>query len=167
MSSKFTYTQRRATSHIAQIIQIIFFVVPLYCEPGEGSVFTHYHNTRARAANMQHQLILRDKTCLTKIKQHHPQLLTLKKFYRSPSPMHVPNIEDNKSHWAPRSTRRRDRSIPIRRRLPLCDISPSLCFDTTLRRWCSSVIALARGANASRTSGCGKDSAVATSNTAK
>jgi hypothetical protein len=91
----------------------------------------------------------------------------LKRFRRSPFPIHVPDVDDNKSRWPPRSSRRRDHSIPIRRRLPLRDISPTLCFDTTLRRWCSSGIAAAGGAETSRTSGCGKDSAAATSNAAK
>jgi hypothetical protein len=93
--------------------------------------------------------------------------LPSKRFHRFPSPIEVLDVEDNKSRWPPRSSRRRDHSIPIRRRLPLHDISPTLCFDTTFRRRCSSAIAPARGADTSRTSGCGKDFAAATSNAAK
>jgi hypothetical protein len=90
-----------------------------------------------------------------------------KRFRRSPSPIHVPDVDDNKSRWPPRSSRRRDRSIPICRRLPLRDISPTLCFDTTLRQRRSSVIAPVKGADTSRTSGCGKDFVVAISNATK
>jgi hypothetical protein len=89
------------------------------------------------------------------------------RFCRSPSPIHVPDVEDSKYRWPPRSSRRRDHSIPICRRLPLRDISPTLCFDITFRRRCSSAIAPAGGADTSRTSGCGKDSVAATSNAAK
>jgi hypothetical protein len=90
-----------------------------------------------------------------------------KRFRRSPSPIHVPDDEDNKSRWPPRSTRRRVRSIPIRRRLPLRDISPTLCFNTTLRRRHSSVLAPTGGLDAQRTSSRGTDSAAATSNATK
>jgi hypothetical protein len=96
---KVTYTQQRATGHATQTTNKIvivdihkakghrphctnknnFVCLPLYCEPGEGSVFTHYRKTRARAANTLHWLSLRDKACLPKIKKHHFQLLTLKK----------------------------------------------------------------------------------------
>jgi hypothetical protein len=114
-----------------------------------------------------HRLSLRNKACLTKIKQHHLQLFALKKILQIPSPIHVPDVDDIKSRWPPRSSRRWDRSIPIHRRLPLRDISPTLCLDTTLRRWCSSSIALAGGIETSCASGCDKDSAAATSNAAK
>jgi hypothetical protein len=51
----------------------------LYYEPREGSVFTHYRKTRARAPNILHRLSLRDNAHLPIIKQHHFQFLTLKK----------------------------------------------------------------------------------------
>jgi hypothetical protein len=38
------------------------------------------------------------------------------RFRKSPSPIHAPDVEDSKSRWPPRSSRRQDRSIPIRRR---------------------------------------------------
>jgi hypothetical protein len=88
-----------------------------------------------------------------------------KKFRRSPSPILAPVDEDNNSRLPIRSTRRRKCSIPIRRRLPLRENSPTLCFDTTLRRLCS---ALALGGSAaSPTFARGEDFAAATSNAAK
>jgi hypothetical protein len=69
---------------------------------------------------------------------------------RSPSPIHVPDDEDNKSSWPSRSSRRRVRSIPIRRRLLLHDVPPTLCFTTTLRRRDSPVLASAGESNAPR-----------------
>jgi hypothetical protein len=103
---KVTYTQQRATGHVTQTTNKVvivyihkakgnrpqctnknnFVALPLYCEPGEGSVFTHYRKTRARAANTLHRLSFRDKPCLPKIKQHHFQLLTLKKILQIPLP---------------------------------------------------------------------------------
>jgi hypothetical protein len=56
-----------------------FATIPLNREPGEGSIFAHYRDTRARAAYTLHCLSLRDNARLMKIKQHHLQLLTLKK----------------------------------------------------------------------------------------
>jgi hypothetical protein len=44
-----------------------FAALPLNRESGEGSVFAHYHDTRARAAYVLHWLSLRDKAHLTKI----------------------------------------------------------------------------------------------------
>ena len=63
-----------------------FATLPLNREPGKGSVFTHYRDTRVRAAYTLHWLSLRDKVRLTKIKQHHLQLLTLKKIPHIPLP---------------------------------------------------------------------------------
>jgi hypothetical protein len=134
---------------------------------GEGSVFTHYRNTRARPANMLHRLSLRNKTRLPEIKQHHLQLFAFKQIPKTPSPIHIPDVEDSKSRWLPRSNRRQDCSIPIRRRLPLRDIPPTLCFDTTFRRRWSSAIALTRGVDSSRRSSYSEDSVAAKSNTAK
>jgi hypothetical protein len=101
-----TYTQQRAPGHVTQTTHKVvivyihkakghppqctnknnFVALPLYCKLGEGSVFTHYRKTRARAANTLHRLSLRDKACLLKIKQHHFQLLTLKKIPQIPLP---------------------------------------------------------------------------------
>jgi hypothetical protein len=101
-----TYTQQRAPGHVTQTTHKVvivyihkakghppqctnknnFVALPLYCKLGEGSVFTHYRKTRARAANTLHRLSLRDKACLPKIKQHHFQLLTLKTIPQIPLP---------------------------------------------------------------------------------
>jgi hypothetical protein len=63
-----------------------FAALPLNHELGEGSIFAHYRDTRARAAYVLHWLSLRDKARLTKIKQHHLQLLTLIKILQIPLP---------------------------------------------------------------------------------
>jgi hypothetical protein len=102
---KVTYTQQRATGHTTETTNNVvivyihkakghqphctnknnFVALPFYCELGEGSVFTHYRKTRARATNALHWLSLRDKARLPKIKQH-LQLLTLKKIPQIPLP---------------------------------------------------------------------------------
>jgi hypothetical protein len=73
--------------------------------------------------------------------------------------------EDSSSRLPNRSTRRRSRSIPIRQRLPLRETSPTLCFDTTLRRR-HLVLALGRS-DTSPTSTRGEDSAAAVGAKAK
>jgi hypothetical protein len=56
-------------------ISLSFTGSPIHPPPSrcsqEGSVFTHYRNTRARPTKMLHQLCLRNKTRLVEIKQHH------------------------------------------------------------------------------------------------
>jgi hypothetical protein len=61
-----------------------FVAPPSLLRAGEGSVFIHYRKTRVRATKMLHRLSLRDKACLPKIKQHHFQLLALKKIPQIP-----------------------------------------------------------------------------------
>jgi hypothetical protein len=163
-----SHTQQKATGHFAQINTHRILLPSLFIASRERAAFSL---TTAIQERGKHRRYIGSafgiRPTSRKLNSINLNSSPSNRLRRSPSPMHVPVDEDNKSRWPSRSSRGRVRSIPIRQRLLLRDVPPKLCFTTTIYRRDSLVLASVGDSDAPCASTRGTDSTEATSNAAK